>query len=238
MREDTTELLGIGIYSVPEAARFTGVPSRRIHRWIRGYSFWYKTIKGDMSSSSPAVVDTQLPDIEGKYSVTFQELLEIKAVNSLRQKGVSWPSIRKAVEKAKRILQDPYPISSGKVKILNKKLYAEWEGQDGKPHVEEILTGQYGINDVLKPLLESIDYSSDNRPERWWPMGKNHLIIIDPNRCFGQPITSNNGIPTIILAKTYMAEKDVQRVAWWYDAEAREVQDAVEFERDILRKAA
>jgi len=32
-------LLGLGVYSVPEAARLTGVSSRRIRRWLQGYSY-------------------------------------------------------------------------------------------------------------------------------------------------------------------------------------------------------
>ena len=33
------KLIGLGIYSIPEAARLTKVPNNTIYRWIRGYKY-------------------------------------------------------------------------------------------------------------------------------------------------------------------------------------------------------
>ena len=44
--------LGIGIYSVPEASRLSGVASQRIRRWLRGYHY---DVRGAARESAPVI---------------------------------------------------------------------------------------------------------------------------------------------------------------------------------------
>jgi hypothetical protein len=34
---------------------------------------------------------------------------------------------------------------------------------------------------------------------RWWPLGKQRSVVLDPQRSFGAPIASGSGIPTATL---------------------------------------
>ena len=58
-------------------------------------------------------------------------------------------------------------------------------------------------------------------------------MVLDPNRGFGQPIISEFGVPTAILANAYNIEKSYEKVANWYEVNRRAVREAVVFERNL-----
>ena len=58
MDEQHDNFIGIGIYGVPDAARLTQVPPRRIHRWVKGYT--YKTEAGEWKRVSPKYVMVEI----------------------------------------------------------------------------------------------------------------------------------------------------------------------------------
>ena len=92
MPSHISNLIGLGIYSVPEAARLTGINSRTIRRWLRGYS--YKV--GDELRHSPEVVFADLRQIEEAFALTFRDLIEVLFVQAFRHHGVSWKTLRAA----------------------------------------------------------------------------------------------------------------------------------------------
>ena len=57
-------------------------------------------------------------------------------------------------------------------------------------------------------------------------------MILDPTRNFGKPVVKE-GVPTRVLARSYRAERSVERVAKWYDVAASSVRAAVDFERRL-----
>src|SRR3546814_15438946 len=65
-------------------------------------------------------------------------------------------------------------------------------------------------SDVCSSDLKGIEFSPNDAPVRWWPMGKRSHIVIDPLRAFGQPITNGEGVPTTILAEAVVAEGSVR----------------------------
>ena len=90
---------------------------------------------------------------------------------------------------------------------------------------------QYVFEKVIAPYLYiGLDFNELKEPARWWPLGKNRYVVIDPQRSFGAPIVAKAGIPTKILNGAVKAEKSIEFVAKWYGVEVDEVLDAVQFE--------
>src|SRR5436305_6279153 len=104
-------LLGLGVYSVPEAARLTGVSSRRIRRWLQGYSY----SAGGAPHTSPPLWRRQIASQESLI-LSFRDLLEVRFVDAFRRHGVGWKAIRVAAECAAEIVQDSYPFSTRRFK--------------------------------------------------------------------------------------------------------------------------
>jgi uncharacterized protein (DUF433 family) len=69
--------------------------------------------------------------------------------------------------------------------------------------------------------------------ERWWPLGVNRHVVVDPKKNFGQPTISQEGIATQVLAASVRANGSVEEVARWYEISAESVRDAVEYEQTL-----
>jgi len=100
-------LVGVGIYSIPQAARLARVPTSSIRRWLYGYRYDYKGNKVER----PAIFAPEA-DLQALHVVTFLDLIEIQFVHAFRGAGVSWKTIRDAVTKARDITRSDHPFAS------------------------------------------------------------------------------------------------------------------------------
>ena len=93
------KLIGLGIYSIPEASRLTKVPNQTIYRWIRGYKYRSENETRNMEP----LWTRDIPEIDGENAVSFLDLLEIRFIDAFRSAGVSWKFIREAALKAQDV---------------------------------------------------------------------------------------------------------------------------------------
>jgi uncharacterized protein (DUF433 family) len=97
---------------------------------------------------------------------------------------------------------------------------------------------------VLKPYVEQLEFGVDGVAARWWPMGKHAGVLVDPRIAFGAPIVEDTRIPASTLAEAFEAERPVygeravERVAWMYEVEPRQVQNSLDFTRWLVRPAS
>lgn len=235
MKTDQSNFIGIGIYTVPEATSLTGVSSARIKRWISGYNF--KTIKGEKHHSNP-VWKSDLEPMDGTVALSFRDLIEIRFVDSFLKAGVSWKELRAAASKASDLLNNPHPFSTYKFKTDGRTIFAEIGESLQQSKLLELTKNQYAFRQVIAPsLFEGLEYQA-NELRRWRPKQGNNLVVLDPRRSFGQPITDRNSVPTRILAAAVAAEgRDSEKdVARWYDVTVKEVHAAVTFEKSLFHE--
>jgi uncharacterized protein (DUF433 family) len=223
-------LIGRGIYSVSEAARLARVPAARIRRWIRGYSF--PTLAG-RHRSEPIVV----PDIEpiaSTIALSFLDLQEVVFVDAFLKAGVSWKTMRSAHHAAEQKLGQ-HPFSTGRFATDGRWILLDLTGDVAAvdPAFQEVLTNQLAFRRLILPYLVKLDFGKDGQAIRWWPVGKKRRIVVDPERSFGQPIVSREGVPTVVLARAFQAERSTPIVARWYGVSRQSVTDAVKFEASL-----
>jgi uncharacterized protein (DUF433 family) len=75
-----------------------------------------------------------------------------------------------------------------------------------------------------------LEFNKLAEPERWWPLGKDSSVVIDPQRSFGAPISAHSGIRTRILSSAAKAQESTEQVARLFRIDVKEVHDAVAFE--------
>jgi uncharacterized protein (DUF433 family) len=227
-------LLGLGVYSVPEAARLTGVSSSRIRRWLQGYSY----ASGGASHASPPLWRQQIAS-EDSLILSFRDMLEVRFVDAFRRHGVSWKAIRVAAECAAEIIHDSYPFSTRRFKTDGRSIFAEIVQETGDESLLDLVRSQYEFKSIVEPFLfEGLEFSAVGiEPVRWWPLGMNRRVVIDPERSFGQPIVDPESVPTTVLARAFRAEGSIQAVARWYMVDPKSVEDAVEFEGQHAKAA-
>ncbi len=221
-------LLGVGIYSVTEASRITHVPAQYIRRWLGGYRYF---VDGQKKRQA-ALWQPQLPTIEDTLALDFRDLIEIQFVHRFRQEGLSLQTIRKTIDRATRLLVESYPLSSVKFKTDGRSILAQVIEAGEKQCVFDLATGQYLLEFVFDYLYEALEYSKFDELVRWWPLGKDRRVVVDPKRSFGRPIVQE-GVATAILAGAFKAEGSVAAVANWYELPQESVNDALEFEAGL-----
>ncbi len=96
----------------------------------------------------------------------------------------------------------------------------------------DLADNQMTFRKMVEPHLKDIDFDTHQRATRWWPMGVQHNVLLDPARSFGQPIV-REGVPTNVLAKAFNREPSESTIARWYEVDPRAVRDAVKVERNL-----
>lgn len=221
--------IGVGLYTVCDASRLSHVSASRIRRWLRGYTF---TTKSGLHKSPP-VVDSPLPSPDPTVLIlNFLDLQETMFVNAFIDAGVKWKTLRIAHTKAARRL-GPHPFSRGKFVTDGRQIFEDLVPNVGDAAFVNMVSDQMAFKRTVLPYVVKLDFSAKGQAERWWPLGKNRKIVVDPQRAFGQPIVAREGVPTLILAKAYRVEQSFIYVARWFDVNERSVRDAVEFEETL-----
>jgi uncharacterized protein (DUF433 family) len=228
MASSKVTYLNVGIYSVAEASRLTGVSRERIRRWVKGYRS--KLRKKDYS----ALWTPQLPDIGCKVALGFLDLIEIKFVGAFLERGVSWPMIHKAREKAAQLYPKvSHPFCTRQFFTDGQRMFTALHRETGENSLLEIATDQHVFTEITQPFLKQLEFKDGTTLERWWPLGTHKPVVVDPRKNFGQPTLSDAGIATQVLAETVRANGSVEEVARWYEISPQSVQQAVDYEQSL-----
>lgn len=237
MPDTRYDLIGVGLYAIPEAAHLTGVSAARIRRWVKGYSRHY----GQMVRNISPVWAADLPEVDGKMALTFLDLMEVRFVNAFLAEGVSWKSLRRVVDEARQLLDTAHPFATRRFVTDGRTIFAEIGRKTRSTKLLDLTRNRFAFGRIISPSLKlGLEFAPDNRTvARWWPLGERKFVVLDPQRSFGRPIVHQGSVPTSILAAAVEAEDDennaVPRVAKWYGVAPRAVAAAVEYE---LRLAA
>lgn len=225
---DWSEMLGRGIYAVPEAARLTGVSAQRIRRWVSGYSFQSATGRRE----SLPVWKHEIPVLDDSLALSFRDLVEVQFVEAFLRHGVKWKALRKAAELAAEIIRSSHPFSTKRFETDGQTIFLEIAEESHEPSLLDLIRRQYTIYDIVEPFLfESLEFGSAGGAERWHPLWPNRRVVVDPRISFGQPTVE--GIPTYIVAGAAKVEDSTRRTAAIYDIELASVEAAVAFENKL-----
>ncbi len=223
----SSQLIGAGIYTVPEASRLTRVSIARIRRWLKGYDF--KSRK-ERHHSNP-VWTGQFGTLDEKLAVGFKDLMEIRFVRAFLEQGVSWKTMRDAHIAAKAKLDTDHPFCTHRFATEGRLILLQQAQASGDNCLINITNDQREFRQIVTPFLKELEF--DDSVTRWWPLGRERQVVVDPVRNLGQPTVNRSGVPTRVLARSVKANGSVESVARWFEVAPKEVRDAVEFEQAL-----
>lgn len=227
-------LIGVGLYTIPEAARIVGVKSDTLRGWIKARRY---SVRGTTYDRQP-VIARALPDQPS--IVTFLELIELFFIKIFRDQGVSMAVIRRASQRAAELFDSPYPFAVRQFDTDGKRIFATLRIESDKQSVvEDISRGQYAFEYMVRPFFRKLDYHDGDNGHgalKFWPLERQGRVVLDPRRSFGTPIDAEKGVPTSVLFSAVAAGggQTHATVAKWFDVPIVAVEAAVRFERSLL----
>ncbi len=226
--------LGIGVYSFVDAARFIGTESREIRRWLLGHRYRHAG-SGQLTESQP-LWTPELARFDIGEAVGFRDLLELRFVKAFRQRGVSLPAIRRAIEYAAEKFESDRPFQCKRFQTDGYSIFATVKEETGDESLIDVVRRQQAFREVIGPsLYAGIEFDGGSRALRWFPRG-GRAIVLDPARSFGQPILTKSGVPTVAVAEALSAEGgDSDLVARLFGITRRDVDQATRFEASLTR---
>ena len=224
------KLVGVGLYTVPEAARLTKVPNPTIRRWLFGYRYR----RNGHYTELPPVWESQIAPMDSVTGLGFLDLMEIRVVHAFRDYGIGLTDIRLAVERACEIFRSDHPFARKRFQTDGRRIFAEIAEKTGETRLIDLVKSQYAFHRVVKPsLFASLEFSDADEVLRWYPMWPRQQIVVDPEMAFGRPVIRDGHVPTDTLAQAVGSEGSVEQVARWFDVPAVAVRAAVGFEKDL-----
>lgn len=223
-----TSSLGIGVYSVPEAARMIGMKSQSLYRWLRGYE--WKDRHENNRLSSP-LWETQHEITDDGVFLGFRDLVEARVVNALVSRGVSLQTIRICLDRAQDLIGSEHPLSTKLFKTDGKGIFLEITKGVDEPELIDLKTRQGVFNTVVAPSLSGLEF--DDSAARRWLLNNKKTIVADPLKSFGQPVVDEYGITTSTLFDAVEAEGTIEAVARLYEIKKSAVKDAILYESQI-----
>jgi uncharacterized protein (DUF433 family)/DNA-binding transcriptional MerR regulator len=231
---DNMTLLGVGLYSIPQAARLAHVPVKSVRRWLFGYRY----NRGDKSVHRPAIFEADVVELPDQHRVvTFRDLIEIQFVHSFRQHGVTWDTIRRAANAARELTRSDHPFASQSFVTDGETIFAEITLSLRRKELLDLRSNQMAFRRLLLPSLRAKLDVGQSGAQRWWPLGRDRPVVIDPSRQLGQPISRDEGVPTLVLLEAYRSAGSFRKAAAWYDVSVAAVRAAVGFENQFATAA-
>lgn len=241
------DLLGIGLYTPAEAARYARIQTQLMNRWVFG------------NRTGKPVIHAQLGQQEDDDRiVTFLDFIQALSIRAIREnyKGISIQAIRDAVEMAREKYKVEYPfarqhrtymwVREERARRLAKKASEEGAAQqdeEPEPSCEIVLeleadkhvqlTGKKRGNLVAKQALElhlqDLKFNEAGLACEYLAMTRDGLSVsMNPSKRFGEPL-----VPSRYSAQTLyeasVAEGSVQAVAKLYGVDVKEVELACHY---------
>jgi uncharacterized protein (DUF433 family) len=207
------------LYSFAEADRIVRVSPGTSRRWLKGYSFWW----GGERHKMPPVT----PGLGEQEAVAFVDLMEVAAVSKLRKKGFSFKRIRQINAYCRLYLKERRPLVTQKFKVAGQDIFLD-EDFDVLVDVGRE-AGMLAWREVLEPFLEDVEYENE-LARRWWPLGKERMVVVDPDYGFGLPVIQGTGVRTEIIAERHRAGDSIDEIAYDFDVTPRQINDALRWE--------
>jgi len=212
--KDFNHKLGAGIYSIPDVAFILKLPVAKVRRWMN--ELW----------------DTRLVQHDHKYSwgegrekaTNFYTLIEFYVFYLLRESKVSTHKILIAHEDMSNQLNSPYPFASSKLLTDGKSIL--FTMSDGSI-VNADRTKQTAFKEIIEIFCKKIEFSDSQIAERFYPLGKNSSIVVDPHHQFGQPVVFDTNILAETIFDLYQAGENTQFISHLYQLKEKEVKDAI-----------
>jgi uncharacterized protein (DUF433 family) len=171
--------VGVGLYTVAEAAQYLGLPHSTLHSWVRP------------GAARPPLV-ASVPRKGYDASISFIGLAEAFVLQAARRAGVPRTRIRPGVEAVKTELGLDHALASKLLYTDGAELLVRYATDDES--LEVARSRQRQLTETVRHQLQLITYAGDGYATRLQlPSYGCANVIVDPSVAFGYPIIKGTG---------------------------------------------
>jgi len=209
------------MYSFTEVAHLSHVSVGTVRNWLLGYTVEQGTVE---------------PLFKGQFdeekACSFLQLIEIVVAAGFRKsEHVPFRTVRLAYENAKKLYKYEYPFA-----------HVELKAYGG--HIVHIIRvpgislqaidqpEQFTLPDLVQETLSQLEYEYE-LANRWWPVGKNIPIVVDPQISAGLPVVEGRGITVEAIHKRFKANQKMDFIAKDFDLEFGIVEEVIRYAEKV-----
>ncbi len=219
MRNGTSNI-GLGSYTAADASRILRVPYAKANYWFNYYA------KQRLPSTAHYTYHVK---IKGIAAVSFLTLMEMVVFYTLKERGIKTSRIMEAHTVMSEFLKTPHPFAMENIYINEKSLLFGNE--------EQLLTAdarlQTVLIKVLKPSINRIQFDDDKIASKFYPLGKNKSVVVNPENQFGQPVIEGTNILIQTIYNLLRASESKKSVARLFDLSTNQIEDVIEFTKAV-----
>jgi len=211
--------IGNGIYTIPEVSRILRLPYQKVRHWSNKY--WDEILGTEINHQYSWTI--------GKSkAVSFHTLIEFYVFYLLAETGVKTKKIIDAHIELSKFFNSDFPFAKKgileNIKTDGSKIYFLLDQNiislDG--------TKQFNLS-FIETFFENLEFDSNFLAARFWPLGKEKNIVIDPKRQFGHPVIGKTNIYPETLNNLFKSGEPIDFIAFTYEISKKDVQDAIDF---------
>ena len=225
MRAKTTTIstnpfsIGKGNLAFPNVVKILGMPYRKVYAWMRRY------FKGELGE---AFKNTYVSEKYGTRSVNFVTLIELHTMMHLADAGIRTQEVLEVRETLAVLYGTPTPFAH---KAVLEGMYT-----NGKEVFWEMkndiitLTGKKPFQlDMIRSLIKKLDFDEDALASKYYPLGKEKHIVMDPRRKFGYPVIGKTNIYPETIYTFHKGGEPTDFIAHLYRITLEEAEAAIEY---------
>ena len=209
------------VYTISQTAKLADVHPNTVHRWLYG--------EDSASTKMRPVFGRKDKSKENLAEVSFLQLAEIVVVSRFRQRKIKLDTLRQAHAYACSVLSLEYPFAWLNLKTDGVHVFSDFE----KSHPDaSLLTldkkGQLTLPGNVIKALELFDYEEEFAA-RWYPIGRNVPIVIDPRYGAGRPTIPDRRLPIAVIYNRWKSGENIGFIASEYSLKPSLVETTLQY---------
>lgn len=221
------------LYSVPEAARYLGVPPATFSTWAHGYV--RRPPRRPDVVDAPIVTTVKGGAPRGTATVPFIGLAEGLVLAAIRRAGVPLQRIRPALTRLQNEIGLDHVLASRSLYTDGAEVlfdFAEEQGETAEARSARQLVvvrkGQHVFSEVINDYLVRVEFAGDGYAQAIrLPRYEEASVVADPRRGFGQPTFTHGGARLEDVLGLFQAGEPLEVVAQEYGVPPAELEDAL-----------
>ncbi len=207
------------MYSFSEASHLAGVSASTVRNWLFGYTAGGREVQPLFETA----------DIQGPM-VSFLQLIEIVVAGQFRKVGhVTFQRVRRAYENAQKLYGIDYPFAHLRLEELGSHIVERLQSEKPGTSLQAMdEPAQRSLPGLILETVHHLDYYRD-LAERWFPVGKDVPIVVDPRISSGVPTIFNRGVTIHAIRKRWKAGHRIDFIAKDFELERDDVELVLQY---------